>query len=73
MDRGGGRGNYHHPAGSCVLTPLSQLEADTADLAVSNFLCTHSRTLVALCLPGVSYQPVYWFSRCTHICSEAFW
>ena len=53
--------------------PLSQLEADTADLAVSNFLCTHSRTLVALCLPGVSYQPVYWFSRCTHIYSEAFW
>ena len=46
------------------LTPLSQLEADTADLAVSNFLCTHSRTMVALCLPGVSYQPVYWFSRC---------
>ena len=32
-------------------------------MAVFGFGCTYARTKVALCLPGVMYQPVYWFTR----------
>ena len=32
-------------------------------MAVFGFGCTYARTKVALCLPGLTYQPVYWFTR----------
>ena len=32
-------------------------------MAVFGFGCTYGRTKVALCLPGLMYQPKYWFSR----------
>ena len=49
-----------------ILTSLClQIESDEADLAAGAFYaCTIGRSRVALCLPGASYQPLYWFTRC---------
>ena len=40
-----------------------QIEEDEADMAVYGFACTYERTMVALCLPGLNYQPFYWFTK----------
>ena len=38
------------------------------------YACTIGRSRVALCLPGASYQPLYWFTRCLtlilNVCSK---
>ena len=42
---------------------LFQIESDEADLAVFGFTCTYPRTLIALCLPGITYRHHYWWTR----------
>ena len=42
---------------------LFQIESDDADLAVFGFTCTYPRTLIALCLPGITYRHHYWWTR----------
>ena len=44
----------------------TQIEKDAADLAVSQFGCTFGRMTVVLCLPGITYQHYYWWTRLAH-------
>ena len=41
-----------------------QIERDEADIATDGtFGCFYSRSRVAICAPGFTYFPDYWFSR----------
>ena len=40
---------------------ILQLEGDRADLGVAGFTCTGRP--VTNCLPGISYNPLHWFTR----------
>ena len=58
-DRQGG--SRSHEVGSDI--SCIQIESDAADLAVFGFGCTLGRMTVVLCLPGISYQHYYWWTR----------
>ena len=42
---------------------VGKIEADLADFAVYGFGCTYARTFVVTCMPGITYQPYYYWSR----------